>query len=163
MMEDYLRQFYVPLCARKHMLIENDFAIAKEIASWKRRMRREWPDIELVSQAKIDTPSGVLLLGKEYKAKIVLQLGEVSPDDLGLELLLTEKNTSDVLDGPKNSGELAIKGVFPYKLESFDDGKATYVCNLMPEKTGTYLVASRLYAYNKLMPHRQDFELVKWL
>ncbi|MDD3910874.1 MAG: alpha-glucan family phosphorylase [Bacteroidales bacterium] len=163
MVEDYLRQYYIPLCTRKHMLIEKDFAIAKEIASWKRRMRREWPDIELVSQARIDTSSGVLLLGKEYKAKIVLQLGEVSPDDLGLELLLTEKSTSDVPDGPKSGGELAIKGVFPYKLENFDAGRATYVCNLIPEETGTYLMASRLYAYNKLMPHRQDFELVKWL
>lgn len=163
MMEDYLKQYYIPLCSRKHKLIENDFALAKEIASWKRRMRREWSDIELVSQAKIDSPSGVLLLGKEYKAKIVLELGEVNPEDIGVELLLAEKENSSALDGGANSGELEIKGTFPYQLESFEDGKATYVCNLMPEKTGTYLVASRLYAFNKLMPHRQDFELVRWL
>ena len=154
MMEDYLKQYYIPLCERKKRLIADDFSIARRIAGWKRMMRREWPDIELVSKVKIDSPSGVLLLGKEYKAKIVLQTGEVDPANIGLELLLTEKNAK---------GEQEIKSVFPYKLDSTEDGKATYVCRFMPEKTGTYLAASRIFAYNKELPSRQDFELVKWL
>jgi len=31
MVEDYLRQYYIPLCTRKHMLIEKDFAMPRRL------------------------------------------------------------------------------------------------------------------------------------
>ena len=43
------------------------------------------------------------------------------------------------------------------------DGVAKYQTAIVPDKTGMYQVATRMYAKNPLMPHRQDFELVKWL
>ena len=45
----------------------------------------------------------------------------------------------------------------------FKDGVAKYEASILPERTGMYQVATRMYAKNPLLPHRQDFELVKWL
>jgi phosphorylase/glycogen(starch) synthase len=46
---------------------------------------------------------------------------------------------------------------------SFEDGVATYRASVLPDRTGMYEVATRIYAKHPLLPHRQDFELVKWL
>ena len=45
----------------------------------------------------------------------------------------------------------------------FKDGVAKYEVNVLPEKTGAYEVCCRVFAKNALLPHRQDFECVKWL
>jgi len=72
MMEDYLRQYYLPLAKRTSKMVAKDFAMAKDIAEWKKKMRREWPMIEVVSSSNVDNVSGALLLNNEYKAEITL-------------------------------------------------------------------------------------------
>ena len=154
MMEDYINKYYLPLSKRNAKIVDKDFFMAKEIAQWKKKMRREWPMIDVVSYSKIDNLSGALLLGNTYNAEVVLSIGEIEPEDLGLELLLAAQD---------NKGKLSIKEVFEYKLKECKDGVATYNCKVIPDKTGAYQIAVRLFAKNKLLPHRQDFELVKWL
>lgn len=110
--------------------------------------------IEVVSSSNVDNVSGALLLNNEYKAEITLTVGEADPQDIGIELLLAE---------PNKKGKLCIKEVFEYKLKECKDGVATYRCKIVPDKTGAYQSALRMYAKNKQLPHRQDFELVRWL
>ena len=110
--------------------------------------------IEVVSTSNVDNVSGALLLNNEYKAEITLTVGEIDPQDIGIELLLAEHN---------RKGKLCIKEVFEYKLKECKDGVATYKCKIVPDKTGAYQSALRMYAKNKQLPHRQDFELVRWL
>ena len=49
------------------------------------------------------------------------------------------------------------------EVEEFKDGVARYTASVMPDKTGAYQLGRRIYAKNALLPHRQDFECVKWL
>ena len=60
-------------------------------------------------------------------------------------------------------GERHIVSLYDFKLVDCKDGVATYRTNFVPEVSGTYEAAGRLYAKNPDLPHRQDFELVKWL
>lgn len=154
MMCDYIRKYYNPLSERYNKITAGNFAMAKEIANWKKHMRREWPLIEILSSSKINNASGALLLGQEYAAEIKLFIGEIDPNDLGVEVILAENN---------KKGNLSVKEIFDYKLVDFKDGVATYACTIIPDRTGAYQTAGRLYARNPLLPHRQDFELVKWL
>lgn len=154
MMTDYFEKFYYPMVKRNKKVIADDFAMAKDIAHWKKKMRREWPMIEVLDHTNISNISGALVLGNNYEASVKLSIGEIDPNDLGIEILLAEYN---------KKGRLCIKEVFTYSLKEYADGIATYVCKIVPDKTGTYQVAGRLYAKNKLLAHRQDFELVKWL
>ena len=62
-----------------------------------------------------------------------------------------------------NHGELHIATTVEMKPVEFKDGVAKYTADIMPEKTGVYQVGRRIYAKNPLLPHRQDFECVKWL
>ena len=153
MMNDYFNKFYNPLAARYNKLIENDYSEARTIAYWKRCMRKEWSKIEIVDNTNLG--NGSLVLGDSSQATLKLYIGnEIEPEDIGVEILLAEYN---------NKGRLCIKEVFPYEFKEFADGVATYVCDIVPDKTGAYQVAGRIYAKNSLLPHRQDFELVRWL
>ena len=60
-------------------------------------------------------------------------------------------------------GKLHLQAVNEFSLVSYENGKATYQVEVLPERTGMYQVGTRIYPKNPLLPHRQDFPLVKWL
>jgi len=154
MMNDYCVKYYEPLKERSDKLIANDFAMARDIAFWKKRVRREWNGIEVRSFNQNSGVRSLLNMGQTYDSELVLYLGELDPEDIGAEILLTEQNAK---------GERHIVSLFDFKLVDCQDGVATYRATIVPEFSGTYEAAGRLYAKNPDLPHRQDFELVKWL
>ena len=85
---------------------------------------------------------------------MVLDLGRLKPEDIGVEMLFT---VSD------EKGKLHLQAVNEFSLVSYENGKATYQVEVLPERTGMYQVGTRIYPKNPLLPHRQDFPLVKWL
>ena len=151
MLTDYCNKYYEPLCERTAHLLADDFSLARDIAFWKKRVRREWDHIEVVSYTK---PGSSILLGKEYNAELVLSIGDLDPEDIGAEIILTEQNAK---------GEHHIVALYDFKLQSYEDGIATWRAAIVPEISGTYESAARIFAKNPNLPHRQDFELVKWL
>ena len=110
--------------------------------------------IEVLEYNAIAGNYGTIVLGGDYRSEIKLAVGDTAPEYIGLETLLSE---------PDKKGRLRIKEVYPFKLKECRDGVATYVCDIVPDRTGTYQIATRMYAKNDLLAHRQDFELVKWL
>ena len=154
MLSDYCKQYYEPLCARCHGLVEDDFSVAREIAFIKKRLRREWGRIEVLSFQRPAVSQSSIQLGQSYKSELVLSIGELDPEDVGAEILLTERNAK---------GEHHIVSIHDFKLVSFEDGVATYRADIVPEVSGTFETASRIFAKYPQMPHRQDLELVKWL
>ncbi len=60
-------------------------------------------------------------------------------------------------------GKMHIADTCEFEVVSFKNGQATYHASVTPEKTGMYQVATRIYPKNPLLPHRQDFGLVRWL
>ena len=154
MLSDYCNKYYEPMCERVGKLLADDFAVARDIAFWKKRVRREWSHIEVVSFTRPSIAQSSITLGQSYASELVLSIGDLDPEDIGVEILLTEVNAK---------GEHHIVGIYPFKVKSFDVGVASYSADIVPEISGTYETAVRIYAKNPDLPHRQDFELVKWL
>ena len=153
MLTDYLDQYYVPQAARATSVKAEDFALAREIAAWKKHVRREWENVQVVSRTEPQT-SYDLTLNKMFHSEIVLQLGDLRPEDVGVEVVFAQTDVR---------GRLHIADIQEFQVVSFNDGVCKYEVNVLPEKTGAYQVGSRIFAKNPLLPHRQDFECVKWL
>ena len=153
MMEDYCIQYYQPQFDRYNMLAADDNRKAKELAAWKNGVAEAWPKLKVLSHT---TPNAsyVLSPSKMLESEVVLDLAGLSPEDIGVEIIFA---TSD------NKGELHIQEKFDYSLAKFEDGVGTFKVYVLPERTGMYKVGTRIYAKNALLPHRQDFPLVKWL
>ena len=154
MLSDYCNKYYEPLKERTDRMLADDFGLARDIAFWKKRMRREWEHLEILSYTRPANARSSITLGQNYTAELVAQIGDMDPKDLGAEILLTEQNAK---------GERHIVALYDFKLVSFVDGVATWRAEIVPEFSGTFESACRLFAWNPDLPHRQDFELVKWL
>lgn len=153
MLTDYINQYYNPQSKRTASLVEDNYKVAREIAAWKKHMRREWQNIGMVSVSKFDGSDSVSI-GKPITAEIVLNIGDLHPEEIGVELLFA---ISD------KKGKLHIKEKTEFTPIELTDGIAKYTAEIVPDVTGMYQVAARIYAKNSLLPHRQDFELVRWL
>lgn len=153
MLTDYCNQYYIPQTKRFDNLVRDDARIAKEIAAWKQLISNEWNNIHVVSYTQPDA-SYVLSQKNMLRSEVVLDLGRIKPEDVGVEMLFT---TTD------KKGELHIQEVCCFELVSYENGVARYQASVLPEKTGMYQVGTRVYPKNAQLPHRQDFPIVKWL
>ena len=153
MLTDYCNQYYLPQAKRTGSLVKSDYKVAREIAAWKRNVTRLWDSIDVISYTQPDA-SYNLASDNFLTSEVVLQIGDLKPEDIGVEMLFC---TTD------RHGDLHIQDKTEFKLVSFEDGVAHYHASVLPERTGMYQVATRYYAKNPQLPHRQDFALVKWL
>ncbi len=154
MLTDYINQYYQPQSVRAERVIANDFAEAREIAAWKKKLRREWKNVEVRSVSLPDSNSDNFAIGQAYEAEIVLNIADLKAEEIGVELLFA---TFD------KKGKLHIQEKFDFVPVESADGVARYTASINPDRSGIYQVAGRIYAKNDKLPHRQDFELVRWL
>ena len=153
MLTDYIDQYYAPQAVRAKSLRADDFKLAREIAAWKKRISRQWQNLEVVSYTQPEA-SYTLSGGALMQSEVVLNLGDILPEEIGVEMLFV---TSD------RKGRLHIQEKCEFSLVEFADGVAKFQASILPERTGMYQVATRVYPKNALLPHRQDFARVKWL
>ena len=153
MLTDYMVQYYEPQAKRTKDVIAKDFKKARELAAWKSHVRREWENVRMLSHSSPETQYD-LTLAKPYHNEVILQLGDLKPEEVGVEVVFAQTDAH---------GKVHIVEKKEFKVVEFNDGVAKYSVNLLPEKTGAYMVGGRIFAKHPLMPHRQDFECVKWL
>ena len=153
MLTDYCNQYYIPQAKRTVELSADSARLAREIAAWKQMMLVEWRNLKVVF-SKEPEASYVLSQDNMLKSEVVLDLGRIKPEDIGVEVLFTTQDAK---------GEQHIQDVEELKLVSYENGIATFRTEVLPEHTGMYQVAKRIFPKNPLLPHRQDFPLVKWL
>ena len=153
MLTDYCNQYYVPQAERYSKLAADGAAVAREIADWKQFMSEEWNNMRIVSYTQ---PSASYVLSQEnlLTGEVQIDLGRIKPEDIGVEMIFTSMDAK---------GNHHIQEVAPFELTSFENGIATFRVTVLPERTGMYQVGTRIYPKNDLLPHRQDFPVVRWL
>ncbi len=153
MLTDYMEQYYAPQSEAAIAVKAHDFKQARTLAAWKTHVRREWENVRLLSRTEPET-SYDLTLANQYHSELTLQLGDLTPEDVGVEVVFAQTDVR---------GKLHIVEVQEFKVVDFTDGVAKFEVNVLPEKTGAYQVGARIFAKNPLLPHRQAFECVKWV
>ena len=153
MLTDYCKQYYEPQCKRTEELSADHARKAREIAAWKQMVLAEWDNIRVVSCTQPDA-SYVLSQKDMLKSEVVLDLGRLKPEHVGVEILFTTQDAK---------GALHIQEIRELDMVQYEHGIAKYVTEVLPEHTGMYQVAKRIFPKNPSLPHRQDFPLVKWL
>ena len=156
MMQDYEDRFYAKLYARHTSVVADDFALARRIAAWKRRVSRSWDNIRVIETKKYDVSHGAIMLGGHYTLEVTLDIDGLKPDDIGVELIVAEPMTS-------NEEKTKVRSSAQFTRVSVEGSVVKYQLEATPEVTGTFDAAVRLYATNPDLPHRQDFALVKWI
>ena len=154
MIRDYQVRFYGPLAERTAKLKANNYALVHELAAWKNKVMLSWNEIEVKNIQITDGITNVLRIGEEYPAKVVLDLKGLSPDDIGLEMVIAE---------PNNDGSQDLVECIEFKIDTCDGTNCTYLLNLHLMNPGAYNYGLRLYPKNPNLPNRQDFKYIRWI
>ena len=154
MIDDYSEQFYIPLWNRNRQIIAAEFAAARELASWKERMMAEWDNIEVLSYSFEKPEADVYRSGRKYAAEVVLDVNNISPEHVGVEYVITRMQAN---------GEFDFVASGEFKPVSFKKGKCYFKAELTPEKAGSFFYGIRIFPKHSMLPHRQDFPLLRWI
>ncbi|MDR1861308.1 MAG: alpha-glucan family phosphorylase [Bacteroidales bacterium] len=154
MLRDYRVKYYEPQAAQVARLSADNFTLARQICRWKEQVLAAWDKIEVLDIQIADGITNVLRIGEEYPALVRLGLDGLSPDSVGLEMVVTES-------GPNDTQKLVNR--FEFAIGAVDGSVCTYTLNLKLMDPGAFAYGLRLFPKNPELPHRQDFKCVKWL
>ncbi|MDO4715774.1 MAG: alpha-glucan family phosphorylase [Bacteroidales bacterium] len=152
-LDDYYAKFYNQQAARFRAISANDNQLAKEIVQWKRAVSERWDSISIIACDKCDTfADGHILSGKDFEVKVVIDEQGLN-DAVGVELVVV---------GTNDKGEECVVETVPFTLTERDGNLHTFVLKHNMDATGTFKCAFRMYPKHAALPHRQDFNLVRW-
>lgn len=154
MLDDYHTRFYSKLENRSKQLLKNNFQQLKELTSWKSRVRKTWNAIELIDLQAPDTFNRSLHLGSAFEASAKLHLQDLAPQDIGIEVVFYKRISEE---------ELQLVETHELEVSKHEGATATYSCHFKPNEAGVFEYGFRMFPKNNLLPHRQDFALVRWL
>ena len=135
-LDDYIRLFYDKLYERSKLITGNNYEKAREIAAWKRTIIRGWESIEVVSITVPDSTQKPMVLGEPFKAEVVLDMNELSGNDVGIEILFGKKVNDEVKE-PTLIKEMDV-------LRS-NGNIVSFVCEVPIDQAGVYDFAFRLF------------------
>ena len=93
-------------------------------------------------------------MGEKLKTEVTLDLNELDANDIGIEIVFGQKKNDEIHD------IIFVNEMKPTKI----DGKiVTYSTDIFVTKAGVFDYAFRIFPKNDLLPHRQDFNLLKWI
>jgi hypothetical protein len=154
MLDDYQGRFYSKLWKRSEQLKKKDFAALRNLVEWKETLRRTWDGIELVELQAPDTFNRSLPLGENFAAAATLHLQQLQAADIGVEVVFFRRQSET---------ELELVATHPMEPGRQEGSLVTYTCNFQPRTAGVFEFGFRMFPNHPLLPHRQDFGLVRWL
>jgi starch phosphorylase len=137
MVRDYVTQLYTPAAQSSRRMSGARFTAGRELTTWVRRVRRGWPGVA-VEHVEAGTPPQGAELGAFLRLRVVVTLGELSPDDVDVQVLSGAVDQADEISSPRVSslkvGEDLGQGryVFDGELSLGVTGPFGYTVRVLP-------------------------------
>ncbi|MGI8695146.1 MAG: alpha-glucan family phosphorylase [Mycobacteriales bacterium] len=150
MVRDYVRQLYAPAAAASARLADRDYAGARELAAWRRRVCASWPAVRVAnvdSSGVADTPH----IGATLELHAELELGGLSPDDVEVQAAFGRVD---------EEGGLHDVQTLPMRYEGDGDGRRRFEVSLPLRRTGAVGYTVRVLPSHPLLAHASDLGVV---
>jgi len=135
MVREYTARYYVPASRAFVELSADGLTRAKAALEWRKKVRAAWPNIKIV---EVDDSAGpVNALGTEFKIRALVQLGEISSEDVRVQVLLGQVGANRELQRVElfdleRVGEERGASVFEGDLVCDAPGHRGYVVRVVP-------------------------------
>ncbi len=109
MVREYATEYYLPASRSSRTLADGSdrpFAGAAELAAWKQRVTKAWPDVRI---ELVETDDGEQCPGARLTVRAGVALGQLTPDDVCVEALYGRAGDDDEIADPVRA-ELALEG-----------------------------------------------------
>jgi glycogen phosphorylase len=137
MVGEYLRNGYLAASRYGARYGEANYALAREVAAWKVKVRNAWPGVRLrlVQEAKKR-----ISFGEDIEVRVMAKLNGLTPKDVAMELMLGRYSSSEqVRDRSREyfqpDGQEGDEHIFTLKLTPDLCGRLTYRIRMYPSHT----------------------------
>ncbi len=152
MLDDYIERFYAPEAKRSALLLENNYAKAKEIAAWKQMVAANWDNIT-IERVDIDAENEMLEVGHPYHISAEVDTKGMDVNSLGIEIVVT------YMDDKNRMRKFESKEFDVVKVEG---SRVFFELDYQINRAGSFKYAFRMFPKNADLPHRMDFCYVRW-
>jgi glycogen phosphorylase len=157
MVREYVTALYVPAAGASRNLTGADgFAPAIELASWKQRVVRAWPQVRIEHvEAEAARASGHAL-GSALTVRVLVALGELSQDDVRVEAVYGRPEDTDEIIAP------ACVTLTAEPTGSADSGLVRYSGEVPVDQPGLFGYTVRVLPNHRLLSSRAELGLVTY-
>lgn len=153
MVADYFNKLYTNASRRYINMTSDDFKKSKELKSWKDNIYSKWSKVSFENTMS-EMPSRNLQVGSKFEVKTIVNLGNIAPDSVRVELYHGKLSMKDEITEPtivemKHSSDLG-------------NGRHSFIGSLECVNTGQSGYAIRMYPYHKDLGYKFDMKMIIW-
>jgi starch phosphorylase len=153
MLRDYVLQLYTPAAVSGRELDGPTYALAKDFAAWKQKIRSSWHGVRVdhVETSGLgDSPE----LGAVLSVRAFVSLDGLSPDDVDVQVVHGRVDSEDRLT---ETSVLSLTHA-----EAYEHGRHRYEGDLALERTGSFGYTVRILPKNALTATSAELGLVSY-
>jgi starch phosphorylase len=150
MVKEYAETLYIPALAYGRRSDAKHYALARELADWKRTVRTAWPKVSIRAEGPHD---GRLSFGDPVAVEACVRLGSLRPADVRVELVAAR-------DDNGNLRERRVILMTPSR--ETPDGEHCYTANLLPPINGSLVYGVRVTPSSSGLSNPLEMGLACW-
>ncbi len=97
MLKEYVNRLYVPAAHAERAISAESYQPARELAGWKSRVRRAWPNVH-VTHVESGGVDSVPQVGDSLRVRALVNIDGLRPEDVRVEVVYGKARESDRLD-----------------------------------------------------------------
>ena len=160
MLKEYVTRLYIPAAQAGRAVEMDNNALARDLASWKQRIRSAWSQVK-VEHVEADGLGDVVNLGSQVMIRAYVSLGALSPDDVDVQVVCGRVDADDRIKQSEHhsmsAGERYDGNRWQYSLPIDLDmnGPFGYTVRVVPRHVG---LASNADMGLQVVPHTATLE-----
>ena len=141
MLREYVMRLYVPASLSERAAEAGDYAIARDLAGWKKSLRAAWAGIR-IEHVEADGVGDAVMQGTPITVRAYVALGELTPDEVDVQVVCGRVDADDRLIQPEHVSMDVVDGFagnrwqFSKVVDLDRNGPFGYTVRVMPKHAG---------------------------
>ncbi len=160
MVREYVTELYVPAAvASRHLADGEGYGPARELAAWKARVMQAWPQVRI---EHVEAEAAGQALGSSLTVRVSVALGELTPDDMTVEVVYGRPDDADEIVAPSYATLAAEAPPANSAANSAANGMARYSGEVPLDQPGPFGYTVRVLPDHPLLDSRAELGLVTY-
>ena len=109
MLREYVLRLYMPAAISSRVVDADDFAVARDLAGWKKRVRAGWSSIR-IDHVEADGVGDAVMLGTPITVRAFVSLGDLSPADVVVQTVYGRVDSDDRITRASHAAMEVVEG-----------------------------------------------------
>ena len=154
MVQDYTREFYVPCIERVRSINSSNYELIRKLAAWKKNIHKSWSQVQIFADKDgAHLKEQFAKSGESIVLNTIVQLGDLSPDDVAVEVYYGPILNNVIRQGQSVEMELS---------RQHDSSSYNYTASLNIANGGEYGYSFRVIPKHKDLFNKYDMPFMKW-